>query len=66
MVVGGIPLKHTSSVGDKKLSQQPGGLAARAFLTGRLLDVALGLVGKGGDAVNALAPIAGGDGVGMG
>lgn len=35
-------------------------LSPRAFLTGRLLDVALGLVGKGADsAVNALAPIAG-------
>jgi len=32
----------------------------RAFLTGRLLDTALGLAGKGADnAVNALAPIAG-------
>lgn len=34
----------------------------RAFLTGRLLDTALGLAGKGADnAVNALAPIAGSD-----
>lgn len=36
-----------------------GTASLRAFLTGRLLDVALGFVGKGGDAVNALAPIAG-------
>lgn len=37
-------------------------LRRRAFLTGRLLDTALGLAGKGADnAVNALAPIAGSD-----
>ena len=61
IVDGGRPVKYI------KISQAILPWLARAFLTGRLLDVALGFVGKGGDAVNALAPIAGNvDGLGPG